>query len=529
MDDALERAHARLVLFPDMEEEKLGGPIVRRLLHRAKNSRGPLALGRGPAHGEWQELGKRLSDRASYWYEVDSSSFDTYVPAEVIHDAFEIVRYAFEDPNDPKVIRYLDWCKDNLINSVIQMPDGYVFQKNRGVPSGSIWTSLIDSIANYIMLRQSIGTAIKDRGGCVVTESRHYQIIVGGDDSVIAYRGPKGKQVTIGAIVRVMSERYGSEIKDRKCVGHSVFTRTWLGVGGVKFYGRYWRDVDYLPMRDIEETHLQLASPDRRSSNRIEEILRIVASAIDNPFDANAKNLCVRYADWLLRQPWSRGIEGSVRTVLLTGTDTLEWLRGDGAARVYEKHPRYEETYLKPAEGMVKSYTGTGLRKVRVWGGMMSSFSEVMKMLTRKGGTTEDPVVPIQRDWETYCGIGDVNTPIPRRRLDRKPLTGFTRNGLLSREHQRMMDIVYQGNWFSDGILETSDLILDGIPAEPCPPRGRRVLDPITYGESLVEDVIRECHTQPSISGASRVRAREMVDRGEACEREKTRQAREGG
>lgn len=94
-------------------------------------------------------------------YGLDFSSFDTKVPAWLIYKAFDILRQNvnFEtfqgkpvNKEDAQKWRNVwDGMVWYFVNAIILMPDGRMFRKLRGVPSGSWWTQMIDSVINWII------------------------------------------------------------------------------------------------------------------------------------------------------------------------------------------------------------------------------------------------------------------------------------------------------------------------------------------------------------------------------------------
>jgi len=121
---------------------------------------------------------------------TDWNSFDASIPAWLIRDAFAILYNCFDmskyqvrgAPTDPdtlprlwkQIVRY-------FINTPIKMPDGRVFVKSRGVPSGSYFTSLVNSVCNcivmhYLLLRSKVAYS-----------QRAFWVL--GDDSLIAFKG----------------------------------------------------------------------------------------------------------------------------------------------------------------------------------------------------------------------------------------------------------------------------------------------------------------------------------------------------
>lgn len=116
-------------------------------------------------------------------YGIDFSAFDTKVPAWLIRAAFDILRQNIQwDTFDGKPVSKQDAQKWRnvwdamvwyFINTPILMPDGRMFRKYRGVPSGSWWTQMIDSVVNYIL--------IEYLADCQEVEIRNLRVL--GDDS----------------------------------------------------------------------------------------------------------------------------------------------------------------------------------------------------------------------------------------------------------------------------------------------------------------------------------------------------------
>nr|UDL14424.1 MAG: putative RNA-dependent RNA polymerase [Gammapartitivirus sp.] len=94
---------------------------------------------------------------------IDFSSFDTKVPAWLIHVAFDIMHSNVDwlswrgkpttKRSRQKWRNVWDGAKWYFINTPVLMPDGRMFRKRLGVPSGSWFTQLVDSIVNYILVQ----------------------------------------------------------------------------------------------------------------------------------------------------------------------------------------------------------------------------------------------------------------------------------------------------------------------------------------------------------------------------------------
>ena len=92
----------------------------------------------------------KIDDSYGQTYGLDFSKFDSTVPANLIHAAFDILKTWF-DGNDLDALGW-DVIEDYFIHTPIVMMNGKCyFGKRHGVPSGSYFTQLIDSIVNTML------------------------------------------------------------------------------------------------------------------------------------------------------------------------------------------------------------------------------------------------------------------------------------------------------------------------------------------------------------------------------------------
>lgn len=116
---------------------------------------------------------------------LDFKSFDKTISADMIEMAFRILEQnidwrAYQDHGVPDAFRlYRVWQTliDYFINTNVRLCDGKRYQKDAGVPSGSFFTQMIDSIVNYFLLTYAYLKLVK--------RAPKY-LCVFGDDSVIA-------------------------------------------------------------------------------------------------------------------------------------------------------------------------------------------------------------------------------------------------------------------------------------------------------------------------------------------------------
>lgn len=128
-------------------------------------------------------LGTKLRVAAYHkeWcYSLDYSQFDATIGSDLIHQAFKIIRTWF-DPNEVEpvsgrtVSEIFDLTEYYFIHTTIVMPNGKIYiGKDHGVPSGSYYTQIVDSVANVI-----VAGAISERFSLDVSRK---EIFVLGDD-----------------------------------------------------------------------------------------------------------------------------------------------------------------------------------------------------------------------------------------------------------------------------------------------------------------------------------------------------------
>lgn len=87
---------------------------------------------------------------------LDISEFDKHIPTWLISDAFDILWNSFEQNKNrkkqAKKRKIFEWLKDYFINTPIMLPNGKIICKHHGIPSGSMFTQIIGSICNYLMI-----------------------------------------------------------------------------------------------------------------------------------------------------------------------------------------------------------------------------------------------------------------------------------------------------------------------------------------------------------------------------------------
>nr|WKV33860.1 MAG: RNA-dependent RNA polymerase [Riboviria sp.] len=138
------------------------GIFAQGLINRYKAFRTSYAIWCQYAKGHMKYLASFKTTKTQKWFNVDWSRFDANVPAWLIRDAFDILRDQIDfsryrdygTPTDPDTIPRL-WNRivHYFINTPMKLPDGRIRVKAKGVPSGSYFTNLIDTIVSAIVAR----------------------------------------------------------------------------------------------------------------------------------------------------------------------------------------------------------------------------------------------------------------------------------------------------------------------------------------------------------------------------------------
>lgn len=140
----------RLVWGYPLEMTIMEARFARPLIERFIDSQTPMAFGMSKC-----ELGAKihryLVDRPGTTVCLDYSKFDSTISKVMIKQAFRILSTWFSEEDRAKlgwdvIVKY-------FITTPIVMPDGHLYKgKNHGVPSGSYFTQMIDSIVNVAMM-----------------------------------------------------------------------------------------------------------------------------------------------------------------------------------------------------------------------------------------------------------------------------------------------------------------------------------------------------------------------------------------
>lgn len=209
----------RLVWGYPLEMTIMEARFARPLIERFLAADTPMAFGMPKV-----ELGARIHryfvDKPGTTVCLDYSKFDSTISCSMIKQAFRILSTWFEKED----LKQLGWdtIVTYFITTPIVMPDGHLYTgKHHGVPSGSYFTQMIDSVVNVALCY-----ALAHRFNFSFAPEALYVL---GDDVIMQVKG----EVTKASLVEwshYLSSRYGLQLHDdEKTV-----------IGRAHFLGAFW-------------------------------------------------------------------------------------------------------------------------------------------------------------------------------------------------------------------------------------------------------------------------------------------------
>lgn len=173
------------------------------------------------------------------WISLDYSKYDQSISSWLIKDAFEILSYAFSDIGDTKLWEIIQY---DFINKVFIDGEGKIWESHKGVPSGSMFTQIIDSVVNQLMVTTFM--IAKGKG------SRSFDTLIMGDDNLIFVNGVEKSE-----ICTYLQKNFGIETNSEK--SSAGFSST----NAPEFLSRFW--TIYGPYRQPNILICKLLFPER--------------------------------------------------------------------------------------------------------------------------------------------------------------------------------------------------------------------------------------------------------------------------
>jgi hypothetical protein len=216
------------------------------------------------------EKGALISEfltRRRYVYQLDISGFDAAVPAFMLDDVFRVLRTHLDlDAMERDVWeRYVN----DFVHSRIITPDGSIFQKHKGIPSGSAFTTLVGSVTNLLLINY---VWIRATGAAPDPDL----VLIQGDDSIIA----SNTRIDLGDIARFAAELGFTVSPEKSAVTDSETEPVSATEGTVHFCGHhYFKGWPHRAKKEILQRMIFVERHRERSDK--ESLMRFMAYLTD--------------------------------------------------------------------------------------------------------------------------------------------------------------------------------------------------------------------------------------------------------
>nr|AVP26802.1 RNA-dependent RNA polymerase [Rhizoctonia solani dsRNA virus 5] len=205
----------------------------------------------------------------------DLSEFDQHVTDWIIRDVFALLKTWFDftkvvdsegkvwNVNPAQSERRWNAMVSYFIKTKIRLPQGAVIQKFQGVPSGSMWTNLMDTIVNCVQMR-----TICRRMGLPIYKDYYY-----GDDSciIVAPTPGEGNPIDLEEFSTQLKQTFGGILSPHK-------TDLFDSADGIHWLG-YWSRPGNKVARDIYFLIASNMFPEREVVDAIDASTRLLGQA----------------------------------------------------------------------------------------------------------------------------------------------------------------------------------------------------------------------------------------------------------
>lgn len=151
-------------------------PVSMMLERRFKETMCGIAIGINRLGADWMRLGSTFAESKCI-YVGDFSKYDQSIPKSLMVRAFDYIFNMFDKStfSDNYISNFKDWMMENIIHKDYLLQNKIMMRVENGVPSGSLWTSLLNSICNFIIITETMYELGIDQ----------YTPVVYGDDHII--------------------------------------------------------------------------------------------------------------------------------------------------------------------------------------------------------------------------------------------------------------------------------------------------------------------------------------------------------
>lgn len=190
-----DEALGRVISLPDAIEQWVNHPIWYPIMEQIKEANvlcefgnTPIMLGINRVGYEWNLLRKHMKKNWKYIYTGDWSKYDRRVNVYLLENAVKAISYFF-NMGDSETKNYVNnwivFMREQVINGTYIIKNNIEIERIAGVPSGSLFTSLIDSVTNF--------NAIYEIMSSLGYDDMEFEVGTYGDDHYVLFNDLKDR------------------------------------------------------------------------------------------------------------------------------------------------------------------------------------------------------------------------------------------------------------------------------------------------------------------------------------------------
>lgn len=287
-----EEPKSRIVLMPEFPPSLIGNaiaqPITESMLHIQNTELVENWMGHSMADGRWQRLRDYLGVGKKI-IELDWSTFDVHVHEKFIVTAFGMLRSCY--PPSKSIDKIFLYLMSGFIFKNVAIPGRFVYRIRKGVPSGSPFTALVDTIVNWLALRLCIRKCSVFQG----INPRSFELAVCGDDTLIKLPDDFEIKNDSDDFIKEMTSLTGFELKSKN------FTITLSGTGIEDLEPSFLKTIIWngLPGRDYLDLIESISAPEAKITG-IWKFKEVLDGYLNVPlFNPRGRDFLFRIHKWI--------------------------------------------------------------------------------------------------------------------------------------------------------------------------------------------------------------------------------------
>jgi hypothetical protein len=256
---------SRIVMMPETPNYLIAAAISQPLSKALKKNlllkpHSECFMGQDVTLGGWSRI-RDFVKPGTPTLELDWARFDSTVLENAMAASFCLLRTSF--PRSKKIDKIFLFIMSGVIYKNVALSQRFIYKITRGVPSGSPFTSILDTMCNWVCLNY----VLRKESLFGVSGPDDYKLAVAGDDTLIAFTNPDTFKLEDASYV---SERFKA-LTNLQCEPEDMNLEDWFGgelftPGDIEFAPSLLKTIIYqgLPGRRLTDLVKAISCPESR-------------------------------------------------------------------------------------------------------------------------------------------------------------------------------------------------------------------------------------------------------------------------